>query len=105
MEINGISDVSALTQALNLEQNAVEKAANEEDGSKNFAEILGDVVNKANELQEDSNKLTEDFILGKNDNVHEVMIAAQKSEIYLSFLIEIRNRVVDMYREFSRMQA
>ena len=72
--------------------------------SKGFAEILNNTINNANQLKKDADAITNDFVAGKTDNLHEVMIAAQKSEIAISFVVEVRNRLVEAYQEFTRMQ-
>jgi flagellar hook-basal body complex protein FliE len=48
--------------------------------------------------------LTEDFAAGRTDNIHQVMIAAEKSDIALQFTMQIRNKILDAYNEIMRMQ-
>ena len=74
-----------------------------EAGAK-FSDILKNALDDANKLKVDSDNLTEDYILGKNDNLHEVMIASQKAEVSIMFVTEVRNRLMDAYQEFMRMQ-
>jgi flagellar hook-basal body complex protein FliE len=47
--------------------------------------------------------MTEDFAIGKNNNIHEVMIAAEKAGLSLKFLMQIRNKLLDAYQEIMRM--
>ena len=61
-------------------------------------------MDDANKLNIESDQLSEDFILGKNDNLHEVMISSQKAELSVVFVTEVRNRLMDAYQEFMRMQ-
>ncbi|MCX7773875.1 MAG: flagellar hook-basal body complex protein FliE, partial [Clostridia bacterium] len=56
-------------------------------------------------LEQESNKMTEDFIAGRTDNIHSVMIAGQKATIALQFVMEVRNKVMDAYQEIMRMQV
>ncbi len=79
-----------------------EKIQNKE--TKGFADVLKESFNSANNLKKDSDIATEDFLAGKSDNLHEVMIAAQKAEVAISFVTEVRNRLVEAYQEFSKMQ-
>ncbi len=72
---------------------------------QNFADILKEGLGEANSLKLESNKKTQNFLMGKTDNIHEVMIAAQKAEVSISFVTEVRNRILDAYQEFSRMQV
>jgi flagellar hook-basal body complex protein FliE len=65
-----------------------------------FKELIEDTIEK----QKESQQLTEDFINGKDVELHEVMIASEKAKTSLELLMEIRNKSIDMYRELMRMQ-
>ncbi|TYQ13155.1 UNVERIFIED_CONTAM: flagellar hook-basal body complex protein FliE [Acetivibrio alkalicellulosi] len=70
----------------------------------NFGEYLNNAIKRVDELEKDSRTITEDFAAGRTDNIHQVMIAAQKSEIALQFTMQIRNKIMDAYNEIMRMQ-
>lgn len=69
-----------------------------------FAEYLNKALKKVSDLEKESQMLTEDFAAGRTDNIHQVMIAAEKSEIALQFTMQIRNKILDAYNEIMRMQ-
>ena len=92
-------DINSLSQMNGL----IDKSKNDKP-AKGFAKILSEAIEKTSDLEKDSNKITNDFLTGKVDNIHEVMIVAQKAEIAMSFAIEVRNRVLEGYQEFARMQ-
>lgn len=71
---------------------------------KSFSEIFKETVYEANNLKQEADNLTNSYISGETENLHEVMIAAQKAEIAISFVTEIRNRLMEAYQEFNRMQ-
>lgn len=50
-----------------------------------------------------SSQLTTDFITGKNENIHNLMIASEKASVLLQFTMQVRNQVLDAYREIMRM--
>jgi flagellar hook-basal body complex protein FliE len=74
------------------------------DGFGKFKEMFDQALNEVNQMQVDSAKLTEDFALGKTDNIHQVMVAAEKSTIALQLTMQIRNKALDAYNEIMRMQ-
>jgi flagellar hook-basal body complex protein FliE len=74
-------------------------------GETNFGDILKDVVMEANTLKKESDAVTNDFLVGKTDNLHEVMISAQKAEVAISFVTEVRNRIMEGYQTFASMQV
>jgi len=77
-------------------------------GSENvdipFSDFLKDALNKTNDLIMQSQELTNDFAAGKTDNIHQMMIAAEKANIALQFTMQIRNKILDAYNEIMRMQ-
>jgi len=79
------------------------KNVNNSDHNINFKDILFDALNNVNTLEQESAKMTEDFIAGRTDNIHSVLIAAEKASISLQFIMEVRNKVVEAYQEIMRM--
>ncbi|MGI6083824.1 MAG: flagellar hook-basal body complex protein FliE [Acetivibrionales bacterium] len=74
------------------------------DGTVNFKDILVDALNNVNALELESAKMTEDFIAGRTDDIHSVLIASEKATISLQFVMEVRNKIVEAYQEIMRMQ-
>jgi flagellar hook-basal body complex protein FliE len=68
-----------------------------------FSEFLNNAVSDVNKLQLDSEKLNNAFAMGSTDNIHQVMIAAEKADIALQFTVQIRNKILEAYQEIMRM--
>lgn len=98
--IGGINGFSAISSEL-LGTSRTNKV---EDKGASFADFLKSAMYKASDLQHESQRLTEDFAAGKIDNIHEVMIAAEKADVALQFTMQIRNKILDAYNEIMRMQ-
>ncbi|MDY0408156.1 flagellar hook-basal body complex protein FliE [Virgibacillus soli] len=62
-------------------------------------------MHSVNDAQVASDKKTEALILGKTDNLHDVMITAQKASITLETSVQIQRKVIDAYNEIMRMQV
>jgi len=92
--INSVNDIAA----------ASVKASVKTDDSINFKDLMIDALNNVNTLEQESAKITEDFIAGRTDNIHSVLIAAEKATISLQFIMEVRNKVLEAYQEIMRMQ-
>ena len=69
-----------------------------------FGETLSDFIQNVNDLQKVSAEKTLAFATGEIQDVHEVMEASTEAGIAMSLLIEMRNKVIDAYRELMRMQ-
>jgi flagellar hook-basal body complex protein FliE len=68
-----------------------------------FSEQLKHFVNDVNELQKQAETKSDDFATGKSNDIHGTMIAVEQAEISLRLLANVRNRVIDIYREVMRM--
>ena len=73
-------------------------------GAVGFGEYLRNAIGDLNAIQQDSAQMTDDFIAGRTDSIHEVMITAEKASIALQLTLEIRNKVLEAYQEINRMQ-
>ncbi|KYD05107.1 flagellar hook-basal body complex protein FliE [Bacillus atrophaeus] len=69
-----------------------------------FSELLKNSISSLNESQVQSDNFTNALAAGKNVNLDEVMIAAQKASISLTAATEFRNKAVEAYQEIMRMQ-
>lgn len=77
----------------------------EKSGEKSFADTLKDAVNSVNTMQKDADKKAEELATGKNHNVAEVMIAAEKADISLKLMVQVRNKIIEAYQEIMKMQV
>lgn len=75
-----------------------------EDKQVSFTELLKEKLNEVNELKITADRMTEDFILGRTDNIHQIMIATEKAKQALDLTVAIQNKVVSAYNEIMRMQ-
>jgi flagellar hook-basal body complex protein FliE len=69
-----------------------------------FRDMLMQALKNVSELEKQADSITGDFIAGKTDNIHSVLIAAEKASISLELIVEVRNKVLDAYSEIMRMQ-
>ena len=72
--------------------------------SNNFSEILKESLDSLNEKQVNSDNITNDFITGKDVEVHEMILATEEAKMSLRLAIQVRNKVVDAIKELNGMQ-
>lgn len=72
--------------------------------TQSFQEVLKNAFNQVNQLQKESQGMTQKLITGEVEDVHQVMIAAQKASLSLDLTIQVRNKVIEAYQEVMRMQ-
>lgn len=71
----------------------------------NFSETLKQAIEQVNQSQIESDNMTEALATGKNVELHDVMITAQKASVTMSLAIEVRNKTIEAYQEMMRMQV
>jgi len=72
---------------------------------KSFGQILKESVEEVNRLQGAANKAIEELATGETKNIHETMIALEKAGISFKLMLEVRNKILDAYREVMRMSG
>lgn len=75
------------------------------DTGKSFADTLKDAVSSVNELQKSSDKFAQNIATGKTDDVAGAMIAAERADIALRVMVQVRNKIIDAYQEVMKMQV
>jgi flagellar hook-basal body complex protein FliE len=68
-----------------------------------FADHLAGFVSGINHTQKTAEHTAEEFAVGHHNDIHGTMIAVEQADISLHLLANVRNRVVDLYREVMRM--
>ena len=99
MKVDGINPASIIKEATNKVNNPSHQSP-----GADFGELLNDAISKVNELQKNSDELSEELAVGEADNLHDVVIAAEKADIALSLTIQVRDKIVEAYDEMMRMQ-
>ena len=57
------------------------------------------------QAEQETNNLTMDFLTGANDNIHSLLIAQSKSSILLQYTLQLRNGVLDAYKEIMQLSV
>ncbi|HOA16306.1 MAG TPA: flagellar hook-basal body complex protein FliE [Fervidobacterium sp.] len=96
--IERISGVQNLQNAANVTNTQNVKS------DSDFGKILSDAIKSVNDEQKAVEQLSDDFAQGKVSNIHELVVEAEKASISLRLTVEVRNKIVDAYREIMRMQ-
>ncbi len=72
-----------------------------------FKEIVNNEINKLNNKQIQADELIQDFIQGDAnslEDLHTVMIATEEARIALELAVQVRNKIVEAYKEINNMQ-
>lgn len=67
-----------------------------------FADTFKKALSNVNHLQHQSDGAIQDVVKGEL-GLHEGMMAISEADLSLRMLVQVRNKVLDAYREISRM--
>lgn len=70
-----------------------------------FSEILRDSVDKVNTLQTQADESIANLVAGRTKNIHETMLAIDRADSSLKLMMQVRNKILDAYKEIMRMQV
>lgn len=81
------------------------EAGEEAQGAGSFGDLLKTALQDANQSQLDADKAVQELMAGRNKDLHGTMIAMEKADVNFRLLTQVRNKVIDAYREVMRMQV
>ncbi len=70
---------------------------------KAFSKVMGDYMNDVNTKQKDAEGAVETFASGGNIDLHNVMIAMEKSNLSMQLTLQLRNKILQAYQEISKI--
>lgn len=90
------------------EENSVVKLSENTDESKDFASVLQsamlDGLNETQQLIDSAERAEIEFALGQSDNTHDLKIAQSKASLAVSYVVSVRDRLLEAYKEIMNMQ-
>jgi len=70
-----------------------------------FAQMFEKFIQGVDQKKKISKNETQDLILGRSDNIHEAVVKSQEAGVAFNLMIEVRNKLVESYKELMRMQV
>jgi len=84
----------------------IEQPAKQEPGDKpSFSNVLNEIVGDVDRLQKAAEKTTDKLLTGELEDVHQVVVAMEEAQTSFRLLMEVRNKMVEAYREVMKMQV
>lgn len=72
---------------------------------KGFGDLLSENLEKANQIQLQADQAAKEMIAGKSKNIHETMLMLEKADMSFRLMMQVRNKIIDAYKEIMRMQT
>ena len=70
-----------------------------------FSEVLKSGILKVNQLQIEADDMTNRLALGEVEDISQVSIAVEKAELALRLMVQIRDKMLDVYQQISRLSS
>ncbi|MCA9105597.1 MAG: flagellar hook-basal body complex protein FliE [Planctomycetales bacterium] len=107
MSINPISQISQQTlQRLNeLSQNGASSLAGPNEPTTTFRDLLLQSIDQVNTMQTDADSAVETLMTGGEINPAEVLTAVQKADMAFKLMQQIRNKLLEAYREIQDIRV
>ena len=101
MQISNQNNITSLAR-----QNILEKANQAfsgEERAEDFSKKLNDALNSVAESQNNADKITKDYELGKETDLTKVIMQQQISSIAFQMTLNVRNKVLSSYKDIMNM--
>lgn len=85
------------------QRESIAPAADLEKGGADFGTTLADMVKDTLVAEAKADQAVGDFAQGKQMDLHDTLMTMEKGDISLKFMVNVRNKVVDAYKEIMRM--
>jgi len=98
MMIRGV-DLPGLAQAAPATGTAAPRSGGD------FGSVLKEAVSEIEKVQGQADSSVQKFAAGEDVDLHNVMLDIQKAELSFRLMLEVRNKLIEAYREVMRMQV
>jgi len=68
-----------------------------------FQSMLSNAVGNVENYRQQSDQTINNFLTGGNQELHQVALAAQQSELAFEMFLQVRSKVISAYQEIMRM--
>lgn len=101
----GGDSLSTRMREMQESNKATEIAESNESGEATFGEFFKNMVQEANSSQITADNKMKELATGKSKDLHGTVLAMEKADINFRMLTQVRNKVIEAYREIMRMQV
>lgn len=70
-----------------------------------FGSVLDKAISQVEQSRHIANEKAQNLLSGKPEELHSVVLTAQRAQLEFELFLEVRNKVVQAYQEIMRMQV
>jgi flagellar hook-basal body complex protein FliE len=102
---SGVGAIAPEAPALRAMEQEGMKASPAGEIGQGFGDMLKQSIEKTNEAQVQADHSIKELTAGRTKNIHETMLDIEKADTSLKLMMQVRNKVLDAYKEIMRMQV
>ena len=99
------SPVSEARVAREMQAQGMQAPAPGPEGAHSFSDLMRQSVDQVNEYQHQADTAVNELVAGRSKNIHETMLTIERADTSLKLMTQVRNKILDAYREIMRMQV
>jgi flagellar hook-basal body complex protein FliE len=80
------------------------ESVNGPNASSDFAQLMLGKFDEVNAMQTDADDMVHQMLTGGNVNQAEVLTAVQKADLAFRMMLQVRNKLIEAYRELQQIQ-
>lgn len=84
---------------------AEHKSEKKTEVAPSFGEMVREALDKVNQQQLQAEEATRQFLSGDMEDIHQLLIAGEQARISLQLTMQVTTKIIDAYRELSRLQV
>ena len=104
MNVGDVSEIRGLLQ-IDPSEKLGEGQAPEPSSGPSFAEALEGALETVDKNISASEQTATDYLTGRGGDLHNVLIDMERADLSFKTMVEVRNKLLDAYREIMRMQV
>ena len=70
-----------------------------------FLNVLSESLSQVNQNQVQADTAMKELVAGRSKNIHETMLTIERADASLKMMMQVRNKILDAYKEIMRMQV
>ncbi|MBS1254115.1 MAG: Flagellar hook-basal body complex protein FliE [Anaerolineales bacterium] len=104
-EIQSARDLALQALSSSAAGTEAESAGGTKEAAETFGRLLTQAVDDLNQVNSEANEAVARLAAGESVELHNVMIAVEEADLSLRLALQVRNKLVEAYREIQRMQV
>lgn len=99
-----MNEINKLNSLNNISNTQNSNKANQANIGDEFAKLLKSSISDLDKAQKEGEAAMTDIATGEVKDLHQAAIAIGKAETSMKFMLEVRNKAINAYKEITRIQ-